>query len=289
MLAIRPRTWPASIAPVLVGWGIAIYIDKFYWLPALATLLVGLMIQIGANLVNDVADFKKGADTIHRLGPTRVTQAGLLSPREVWVGAILVFLIAGLAGLYLAITSGWILILLGAACILAAVIYTVGPFSLAYNGLGDLFAILFFGFAAVCGTTFAISHTLPTSALLCSLGVGALVANILDVNNIRDIETDRVAGRRNIPVVLGRRAAELEYAGLLITAYSVTVLLFLTRQVSWPGLLPLLSVPHAYQLYRKICKTPASPAFNPLLAATAQLTLIYSMLTAAGFILSRLF
>src|SRR5512133_2298022 len=152
-MAIRPRTLPAAGSPVLIGLAAAISVDRFKLLPALVTLLCALLLQILANLVNDVADFQKGTDSGGRLGPTRVTQSALLTPREVWAGAVVTALLAGLGGLYLVFIGGWPILVVGVTALLAAVAYTVGPYALEDYGLGDLFAFVFFGLVAVCGTT----------------------------------------------------------------------------------------------------------------------------------------
>lgn len=211
MLASRPKTLPAAISPVLVGWGIAIGIEGFQLLPALAALLCAVLIQIGTNLVNDVVDYQKGADTSERLGPVRVTHTGLLTPRQVWRGVFITFGLAALVGLYLVFDAGWPVLVIGGASILAGFLYTVGPYSLTNIGLGDLFVMLFFGFVAVCGTVFVVAGSGPLSAWLSALGVGALVTNILVVNNTRDMETDRQTGRKNIPVLFGRKGGKIEF------------------------------------------------------------------------------
>lgn len=282
MLAIRPKTLPAAAAPVVAGWGVAASQPRFNWGAALAALFGALMIQIGANLVNDVVDFYKGADTEARTGPTRVTHTGLLTAKQVWAGVFTVFGLASLAGLYLAWSSHWLVLVLGAACILAAAAYTAGPYPLAYIGLGDLFVMLFFGFAAVCGTVYVVSEALPESAWWVAAAVGALTVNILVVNNIRDIETDRQAGRKNIPVVWGRGAAVWEYALMQALAYIVPLLL-VWRGLAGPwALLPLLVVPQGWRLLSVLRSGLAGPPLNKTLAQTARHLLWYSMLLGLG-------
>ncbi|MDH5506926.1 MAG: 1,4-dihydroxy-2-naphthoate polyprenyltransferase, partial [Anaerolineae bacterium] len=204
LLAMRPKTLPAAISPVLVGAAISISIGRFHLGPALAAMFGAVMIQIGVNFANDVADFEKGADDETRLGPTRVTQAGLLTPGQVWGGVWTSFGFATLAGIYLATLAGWPVVIIGLASLTAALLYTSGPFPLAYNGLGDLFVFIFFGLVAVAGTTYVITLSIPSAVWPAACGIGALTTAILVVNNIRDLESDKKAGRKNIPIILGR-------------------------------------------------------------------------------------
>lgn len=284
-LAIRPRTLPAAGSPVLIGFAIAISVGRFRWLPALVILVCALLLQILANLVNDVGDFQKGTDTSGRLGPTRVTQAGLLSPRQVWLGIGAVILLCLGGGAYLAWVGGWPVLVMGGAAILGAILYTIGPFSMSDYGTGDLFALVFFGLVAVCGTTYILAGEVNLLSWAGGTGAGALVTAILVVNNVRDIESDRRAKRRNIPVVWGRRAGEVEYLLMLVVAMCVPLA---ALALGWGDgwiLLPLLSLPRAVQLYRRIHSLPAGPGFNKLLAQTAQLVLIYCVLFSAGVLL----
>lgn len=273
------------MAPVLVGAALAFADGFFRPLAALAALLGALFIQIGTNLVNDVADFTRGTDNETRLGPTRVTQAGLLTPRAVWSGAILAFLLAALAGVYLIFVGGWPLLVIGLLSILAGFAYTAGPFPLAYNGLGDLFVFIFFGLVAVGGTTYAASGSLPPTVWPAGAAVGALIVNILVVNNIRDLETDRAGGRTNIAVRFGRRVAEAEYAFMLALAFAAPMLLVTQRQASPWALLVFLALPQALGLLRTLRDGLAGPPLNAVLGQTAQLALRYSVLLAVGLIL----
>jgi 1,4-dihydroxy-2-naphthoate octaprenyltransferase len=282
LLAIRPKTLPAAVAPVVLGWGIAATTGTFRWGAGLAAMFGSVMIQIGTNLVNDVVDFSKGADTKERTGPTRVTQTGLLTSRHVWTGVLVTFGLAGLAGLYLTLTAGWPVAALGLAAILAGIAYTAGPFPLAYIGLGDLFVFIFFGLGAVCGTVFVTSGSLPEGAWWASSAAGALIVNILVVNNIRDIDTDRAAGRRNIPVVFGRRAAEWEFAVMLVLAFAVPPILICKGFASPWALLSYLSFPQGVRLWSTLQSGLKGPLLNPLLGQTAQMALRYCFLLAVG-------
>ncbi|MBT4002836.1 MAG: 1,4-dihydroxy-2-naphthoate octaprenyltransferase, partial [Chloroflexi bacterium] len=218
-MAIRPHTLPAAISPVIVAWSITYQQKSFSLLPALAAMFSALMIQIISNLVNDVMDFNKGADTEQRQGFKRVTQSGLLSQKEVWGGVVLAIILAFLAGSYLIWLRGYWVLLIGVISILSSIAYTAGPFPLAYNGFGDLFVLIFFGFVNLCGSVFVIMSTIPSISWVMAFNMGALITAILVVNNIRDIESDRKAGRRNIPIVYGLKVAFWEYRALIILPY----------------------------------------------------------------------
>jgi 1,4-dihydroxy-2-naphthoate octaprenyltransferase len=251
---------------------------------ALAALFSAVMIQIGTNLANDLFDFKKGADTPTRLGPTRVTSAGLLTPREVEIGMWVVFGLAAASGLYVIYVGGWPMLVIGVASILAGVAYTAGPFPLGYNGLGDLAVFIFFGLVAVLGTYYAQARAVTLGAVLAAVPVGALATAILVVNNVRDADTDRAAGKRTLAVLLGRGAARAEYAVLLTLAYAAPLALWLLRGASVWALLPLLTLPVAVRLARVVITTEG-PALNRALAGTAQLLALYGVLFALGIAL----
>lgn len=288
VLAARPKTLPAAIAPVLVGAGVGFSSGSFRPLPVIAALLTSVLIQIGTNLVNDVADYQRGTDDETRLGPLRVTQAGLLSPRQVWGGVAAVFGLAVILGLYLVWVGGLPILWIGVFCILAAFAYSAGPFPLSQNGWGDLFTLVCFGLAGVCGTAILAAGYLPPAAWPCGFGVGAMVTAILIVNNIRDIESDRRAGRRNIPIICGRRAGEIEFLAMIVAAYLVPPLLVLGFRSSPWVMVTWLALPSTYQLYRRIHETAIGPVFNLLLAATAQHVLLYSALLTAGWVIGSL-
>ena len=288
-LAVRPKTLFASMAPVLVGCGVAIFHRGPFRLgAALAALLVSVLFQIAANLINDVADYAKGTDAHDRLGPTRVTQAGILTPTQVWQGVGVIALLAAACGLYLTSLAGWGVILIGLSAALGAALYSLGPYPLSDYGLGDLFAMIFFGFVAVCGTVWVVSGTLPWAAWPAAVGVGALVTAILVVNNIRDIETDRRAGRINLPIRFGRQAGETEYASMLLLAFAVPLLLFILLQGQVWLLLVYAAVPNALRVFRLLRSAQSGPTFNQLLAKTSRLTFLYGGLLAAALALSGL-
>jgi len=283
-LAIRPKTLPAVVGPVLVGWGLAWHDGVFRWGPALAALLGGVLLQIGANLANDVADFRRGADTEARLGPVRVTQAGLLSPAAVTAGMWVAFGLAAAVGVYLVFAAGWPVIAIGLTAILAAIGYTGGPWPYGYYGLGDIFVFLYFGLAAVVGTYFVQARTVSATAWWAAVPLGLLAVAILVVNNLRDIPTDRQAGKRTLAVLLGESGARREYDVCVFGAYGVTLLAALLGVFPWTAAMVLLSLPHAWRS-RRIVHTRQGRALNAALARTGQLVLFFGVLLAAGFVL----
>lgn len=287
LLATRPRTLPAATAPVIVGSAIAFYENSFRLLPALAALVGALLLQIGANFANDVFDYQRGADTAARLGPTRVTLSGMLTPTEVKTGMWVAFVLATLIGVYLTWVSGWPVIAIGLLSILAAIFYTGGPFPYGYRGLGEAFVFLFFGLAAVIGTFYVQAVRISLSAVIGSVPVGLLVVAILAVNNLRDIATDRVAGKKTLAVHLGQQGARQEFMLLVLMAYLVPLLLTLSRIDSVWMLLPFLTLPMAIELAQFVNRTEGKP-LNRALARTGQLTLFFSIAYSAGMILSRI-
>jgi 1,4-dihydroxy-2-naphthoate octaprenyltransferase len=252
--------------------------------PALAALVGALLIQIGANFANDVFDFKKGADTTARLGPVRVTQAGLLSPGQVMAGMWLTFGLAALIGLYLVVVGGWPIVVIGLLSIASGIAYTGGPYPLGYNGLGDLFVFIFFGLVAVCGTYYVQAGTVSPAAIWAAVPVGLLATDILVVNNLRDIETDRAAGKKTLAVRLGRTGTQLEYILLLGLSYAVPLLMWLAGVSSAWVLLTWLSIPLVKPLVQIIRHETGRP-LNQALAGTARLELIFSFLFSAGFVI----
>ncbi len=286
MLGIRPKTLPAAASPVVMAWGVAAAtVDSFHWGAALAALFGALMIQVGTNFINDVMDFAKGADTTERLGPIRVTQTGLLTPKQVWFGVAISFGLATIAGGYLYYVAGWPVLLIGIASFIAGLAYTAGPYPLAYIGLADLFVMIFFGFVAVGGTVYVIIGEVPLSAWWVGVAAGALTVNILVVNNIRDIETDRQANRRNIPVVFGRKAAEAEYGLMVLVAYLVPLILIYKNEYYYWLMLVFFTMPQALKLYMVLRSGLEGKGLNKILGQTAQLLFRYGVLFAVGLIL----
>ncbi len=284
MLAARVRTLPAAAAPVMVGTGAAIGAGDFAFFPAMAALAGALLLQIGANFANDLFDFLRGADTAARVGPVRVTQAGLLTPRQVRAGMWTVFAAAALIGVYLIVVGGWPVVLIGLAAILAAIAYTGGPFPLGYHGLGEVFVFLFFGLAAVGGTYYVQAGTMRVAAWWAAVPMGLLAVAIIVVNNLRDIATDRAAGKQTLAVRFGERGTEGEYLALVVMAYLVPVVMWATRAASAWVLLALLSLPLVLPLLRRL-RGERGRALNGVLAGTARLELVYGLLFALGLAL----
>jgi 1,4-dihydroxy-2-naphthoate octaprenyltransferase len=267
---------------------VAISEGVFSLWPALAALAGALLIQIGTNFANDVFDFKKGADTTERLGPLRVTQAGLLSPGQVLTGMWLTFGLAAVIGLYLVAIGGWPIVVIGLLAIASGIAYTGGPFPLGYNGLGDLFVFIFFGLVAVCGTYYVQAGTLSPAAIWAAVPLGLLATSILVVNNLRDIETDRAAGKKTMAVRFGMRGAQFEYFILLGLSYAVPLLMWLAG-ISTPWvMLTWLSLPLLRPLIQRVLHEKGRP-LNLALAGTARLELVYGLLFSVGLIIGRLF
>jgi 1,4-dihydroxy-2-naphthoate octaprenyltransferase len=284
LLAARPRTLPAAVAPVLVGTALAGSEDIFKVGPFVAALLGSVFIQIGTNLSNDYSDARRGADTEDRLGPVRVTAGGLMPPRRVLVGTYVAFGVAVAAGLYLAAVAGWELLVVGAASILAGVLYTGGPRPYGYEGLGELFVFTFFGLVAVAGSYFVQVESLRWEAVALGVPVGLLAAAILVVNNIRDVDTDRRAGKRTLAVKLGRVRARVLFTAMLAVAFLVPIALI--PALSGWLLLPLAALPLVPPLVGTVRTRTDGPALNGALAATGRLLAVFSLLLGLGVLLS---
>ena len=281
VLAARLPTLTAAVAPVAVGTGVAVHDEVFSLVPALAALLGALAIQVGANLANDVSDFRRGADTAERIGPPRVTQLGLLSQRQVVAAMWVAFGVATLAGGYLTAVAGWPVVAAGVASILAAIAYTGGPWPFGYRGLGEVFTFVFFGLVAVAGTYYVQAETLSAGAIAAGVPVGLTVSAILIVNNVRDIKTDAAAGKRTLAVMLGRRLSRWQFGLTLALAW-------LTALALWPvgfgpqALLALIALPLAIGPLRAVLRSEDGPTLNAALRATARLHLAFGLLIAVG-------
>jgi 1,4-dihydroxy-2-naphthoate polyprenyltransferase len=284
LLAARPKTLPAAISPVLVGCAVAWAENGFDLMSAFAAFAVALLLQIGANLANDVADFRRGADTDNRLGPLRVTQGGLLSPRQVIMATVAVLTAAALPGLYLVWRGGLVLALLGLLAIAAAVTYTAGPKPFGYLGLGELFVFFFFGPVAVVGTSFVMTHDVAPLSLASSIAMGCLVTAILVVNNLRDIDSDLAAGKRTLAVRIGRKATRWEYTTLIAVAYAMPIVMWASGMSQpWP-LLSWATIPLAIHLVRQVWEV-GGRGLNPVLGGTARLCLWFAVTLGAGIVL----
>ncbi|WP_419943559.1 1,4-dihydroxy-2-naphthoate polyprenyltransferase [Candidatus Palauibacter sp.] len=281
----RLRTLPAAAGPVLAGGGLAWEAGGFAAGPFLAALAGALLIQIGTNFSNDYSDFARGADTADRLGTPRVTQAGLLEPGAVRMGAAVSFTLAALFGVYLVTVGGWPIVWIGAAGILAGICYTGGPWPFGYHGLGDLFVFVFFGPVAVAGTAYVQLSRWAPEAVLAGVGAGALATAILVVNNLRDRETDAAAGKRTLAVRIGPMATRVQYSLLLAIALAVPPVG--AAAGLWPpgALLASAAVLLAVAPLRTVWSHEDPRDLNPALAATARATGAYGLLFALGCLL----
>ncbi|HEX2096747.1 MAG TPA: 1,4-dihydroxy-2-naphthoate polyprenyltransferase [Solirubrobacterales bacterium] len=287
-MAARPRTLPAAIAPVLVGTMAAVeWVGELPRLGGFVAALVGsIFIQIGTNLANDYSDAKRGADTADRLGPVRVTSAGLVAPRRVLVATYVAFAIAVACGLYLAALAGPVILLIGVVSIAAGVLYTGGPRPYGYAGLGEVFVFLFFGLVAVNGSYYVQLEELDALPLGLSVSVGFLATAILVVNNVRDMETDRRAGKTTLAVRMGRTNAVTLYRLLALGAFAVLPIALLAGEGSMLPLIGLAALPLAIPPLRTVSNRTDGPSLNGALAATGVLLGAFSLLVSVGLLLA---
>jgi 1,4-dihydroxy-2-naphthoate polyprenyltransferase len=287
LMAARPRTLPAAIAPVLVGTAAAVEVSGKLRVGAFIAALIGsVFIQTGTNLSNDYSDARRGADTADRLGPVRVTSSGLVAPRRVLVATWVAFGVAVAAGIYLAAVAGVVILIVGAASILAGVLYTGGPRPYGYEGLGEVFVFLFFGLVAVNGSYYVQLERLDWLPFGLSLGIGFLVTAILVVNNVRDLDTDRRAGKLTLAVRVGRARTRRLYALLIAAAFvAVPVTLLACGGPAW-GLLALGAAPLARRPLEAVMRRADGPSLNGALAGTGALLAAFSVLLAAGLLIA---
>ncbi len=311
-MAARPRTLPAALAPVFVGTAAAYHAmrggvvvgasvdgvgdpafaavfeastDLFRWGTFIAALIGALFIQIGTNLANDYSDAKRGADTVDRLGPVRVTASGLAAPSRVLYATWAAFGVAALAGLYLGIEVGWEIIGIGIISIAAGVLYTGGPKPYGYEGLGEVFVFVFFGLVAVNGSYYVQLEQLDLAPFLLSIPIGLLSAAILVVNNVRDIDTDRRAGKRTLAVRLGRERTRELYTAMIVLSYLLLPLVLLAGSRWAPALVALASAPLALAPLRAVRTKTDGPALNAALAGTGALLGVYALLAAVPLVI----
>jgi 1,4-dihydroxy-2-naphthoate polyprenyltransferase len=288
LMAARPRTLPAAIAPVLVGTAAAV--EWFGSLPRvgafIAALLGSIFIQIGTNLANDYSDAKRGADTVDRLGPVRVTSAGLVTPQRVLVATWIAFAVAVACGIYLTVVAGFVILLIGIVSIAAGVLYTGGPRPYGYAGLGEVFVFLFFGLVAVNGSYYVQVEQLDPLPLGLSISLGFLATAILVVNNVRDVETDRRAGKMTMAVRVGRHNAVVLYRLLVLGAFLVLPITLVGADVSLLPLIGLLALPLAIKPLRTMSNRTDGPSLNAALAGTGALLGVFSLLVSAGLLLA---
>src|SRR3954464_6232091 len=285
-VAARPRTLPAAVAPVLVGTALAGTEGTFKPLRFTCALIGSIFIQVGTNLANDYSDARRGADTEDRLVPVRVTAGGLMPPRKVLLGTYVAFGIAVAAGAYLVAVAGWQLLLVGVASIAAGVLCRGGRKPYGYEGLGELFVFLFFGVVAVVGSYFVQVEDLEWEAFALSAPVGLLASAILVVNNVRDVDTDRRAGKMTLAVRLGRDRARRLYAAMVALAFVAPVAIVIAGGLSAWILLALLAAPLAVPLRRTVRTRTDGPSLNGVLAGTGRLLAVYSLLLSIGVLAS---
>ena len=284
LIASRPRTLLAAFVPVMVGSAVAFNEGKLKIILSLSALLCSLLIQVGTNFTNDLYDFLKGSDTTKRKGPRRVLASGLISVGEMKTAIVLTFLTAFLIGLFLVYHGGFVILVIGILSILAGLAYTAGPYPLAYNALGDIFVFMFFGIIGTVGTYYLHTNDLSIVSFISSIPVGALVTNILVVNNYRDIEEDKTAGKKTLAVKLGKNFTRYQFIFLIVLSFLVPLILFIFFNVSIFIFLPYLTLPIAYKVISMIY-TLNGTQLNSTLELTARLSAIYGLLFSAGIIL----
>jgi 1,4-dihydroxy-2-naphthoate octaprenyltransferase len=284
--ATRPRTLPVGVASVLTGVALAIHLHGFHFLSAALAVITAVLLQIAANFANDALDFRRGADTAERVGPVRLAASGQASANAVLVATGIVLGLATLCGLYLVIRGGWVILALGLASLICAVAYTGGPFPIAYKGLGEVFVFLFFGPTAVAGTAYVQMREWEWRMLAISIPVGLIASATLVVNNLRDIETDRRAGKNTIAVRIGARNTILQYRLLWLIGVLAPVVFWLAGWLNWWWLVTLVAVPGVIGLWRAIAEKRGRD-LNAVLGATARQQLVYCLGLSLALILSR--
>ena len=277
----RPRTLPAAVSPVLAGSGVAAYVDSFVWWKALLALVVSLALQVAVNYANDYSDGIRGTDD-ERVGPMRLVGSGAASPRAVKSAACLAFGVAGAAGLVLAATTAWWLVAVGLVCVVAAWFYTGGRKPYGYLGLGEVMVFVFFGLVAVIGTTYVQTETWEWAALYAAVGVGALACAILVVNNLRDIPTDTVAGKRTLAVVLGAERTRALYLLLVLAAAAAVVAVAVAT--TWCALVGLGFLLVVAPGLRTVRGGATGPGLIPVLQSTGLAELVWAALVAAALV-----
>jgi len=287
IMAARPATLWAAVAPVMVAGALAARDDVFAWPRFLVTLLAATTIQIGVNFANDVADAAKGADNEARIGPQRAVASGLASSRQMWAAIGVAFGIAALSGIYLIAVAGPWIAAIGISSLLAALGYTNGPFPYGYRGLGELFVFVFFGLVATVGARFVFDRTAPFDAWLAGIIMGLMATSILLANNVRDIDTDAATGKNTLVVKVGRRGGVAIYAAAIVGGFAVLLLAVISGWVPVAGLLALLALPLARPLIRTLSTATDGPSLINVLRGTARLQLLVAVMLSAGILLDR--
>lgn len=284
ILAARPKTLLAAFVPVIVGTSLAVAEGNYNLFVSSVALICSILIQIGTNFTNDLYDHLNGADTKERVGPKRALNEGWVTVFQMKIAIYSTFLLAFFMGLYLVHYAGPLILLIGILSIISGFMYTAGPFPLAYNGLGDLFVFLFFGFVGTVGTYFINTGYISSQALISAIPVGALVTNILVVNNYRDIEQDKVAGKLTLAVLLGKNFAFVEYCILLVSSFAVPLIMYIYHDLTYWIFLPYLTLPFAYKLIVMLLNHTGTE-LNPALELSAKLSALFGLLFSLGLCL----
>jgi len=284
LVAARPKTLPAGIVPVVIGAALAYDTGVFHTRSFIFALAGSMLIQVGANFANDLFDYLKKADDSERIGPLRVTQAGLVSPRQMKIATLAVFFLAFLVGIYLVYRGGMPIVIIGLSSILFGVLYTGGPYPLGYRGLGDILVLIFFGPVAVCGTYYVITLDFNSTVFLAGIPPGMLATALLTVNNLRDIDNDRRAGKKTLAVRFGRSFARYEYVFMLGGAVLFPVLIYILSGAHFSSIVTALVLIPAVTTIRKVLRETSGAALNDALAETGRLMAIYGLLFSAGWL-----
>ncbi|MCK5004827.1 MAG: 1,4-dihydroxy-2-naphthoate polyprenyltransferase [Candidatus Aminicenantes bacterium] len=283
ILAIRPKTLPAAAGPVLIGFGLA-YREGLHHFPSvILAALVALLIQAGTNMVNDYSDFKKGVDTESRVGPVRVTQAGLISPERMKAGMLVVLILIIIFSIPLVLRGGVPILIIGVLSVISGILYTAGPFPLGYNGLGDIFVLIFFGPVATAGTYYVQTLELSQNSVLAGLGPGLLSVAILSINNLRDYDDDRVSGKNTLVVLFGRIFGKAEYLFSVVIAMLIPVIIFLAGERMNYSIMVLLLLIMAIKPLKIIIKNGRGSVMNEMLGFTGRMLLAYSLIFSIGW------
>lgn len=283
ILAIRPKTLPAAAGPVMIGFALAYREGAHHLTSVMLAALVALLIQAGTNMVNDYADFKKGADTERRVGPVRVTQAGLITPADMKTGMVIILFLIITLSIPLVLRGGVPILIIGLLSIISGIIYTAGPFPLGYNGLGDVFVLIFFGPVATAGTYYVQTLELGLNSVLAGLGPGLLSVAILSINNLRDYDDDILSGKNTLVVIFGRGFGKAEYLVSIVIAAFVPVIIFLSGERMNYSVMVLLLLVMSIKPIKIVMKDGRGSIMNEMLAFTGRMLLAYSIIFAIGW------
>ena len=285
ILASRPKTLGAAVSPVVIGTAMAYSYGLVNWFAGISALLCSIFIQIGTNFANDYFDYIKGTDTEERIGPTRATQAGLVKPESMKLAFIFMFFLSAIFGLYLVSLGGLPIIIIGLLSIISGILYTGGPYPLGYNGLGDLFVLIFFGYVAVGGTFYIHTNEINSIVILAGTAPGLFSTAILTVNNLRDIATDTKTGKRTLAVRFGIKFARFEYlVSIIISCFVPVLLYFITGSHAW-SMISVVVLIFAYPSIKAVFTMEPGPEFNEILAITGKLLLLYSLIFSIGWVI----